>query len=286
MSTWCFLQVSSQLAFRFRRRSAKQTSKIAVMEVILDFGRILAVCFIYKSPWCFPSSFKSISPSVQQKKRKVDFQDDHLECPIGKILAIFDLQVNPDAFCKASSQLAFRFRRNETNRFLWWHPSWSSDLAIFNPQVTQMLPTKFQVNWLLNSGAEAKKIFSSWPSWQPIRISYRNDFNIFWSTRHPDAWISDRNNFSSFWSTTHLNAFYKVSSQLAFRFRRRSEDIDFKDSGHGRHLGFPIGIILVFFFYLQVTPMLTTQFQVSRSEKNIFKMTVMAASTDFWSEWF
>ena len=172
----------------------------------------------------------------------------HLECPIGKILAMFDLQVNPDAFCKVSSQLAFRFRRrSETNRFLWWHPSWSSDLAIFDSQVTQMLPTKFQVNWPLNSGAEAKKIFSSWPSWQPIRISDRNDFNIFWSTLHPGAWISDRNDFSSFWSTNHLNAFYKVSSQLAFRFKRRSEDIDFKDSGHGRHLGFPIGIILVFF---------------------------------------
>ena len=32
-------------------------------------------------------------------------------------------------------------------------------LAIFDLQVTSMLPTKFQVNWLFGSGGEAKKIF-------------------------------------------------------------------------------------------------------------------------------
>ena len=35
--------------------------------------------------------------------------------------------------------------------------------------------------------------------------------------------ISDRNDFSYFWSTSHPYASYQVSSQLAFRFRRRSE---------------------------------------------------------------
>ena len=42
-------------------------------------------------------SFESIGLSVQEKKRKIDFQDGshlgHLVFPIGKILAIFDLQV-------------------------------------------------------------------------------------------------------------------------------------------------------------------------------------------------
>ena len=59
---------------------------------------------------------------VQEKKRKIDFQDGrhggHLEFPIGTILADFDLQVTP------------------------------------------MLPTRFGVNWLLGLGEEAKNRFS------------------------------------------------------------------------------------------------------------------------------
>ena len=52
------------------------------------------------------ASLESIGLSVQEKKRKIDFQDGgHLEFPIGTILAIFDLQV------------------------------------------TLMLPTKYRVNW-------------------------------------------------------------------------------------------------------------------------------------------
>ena len=39
--------------------------------------------------------------------------------------------------------------------------------------------------------------------------------------------------------------------------------IDFQDGRHGGHLGFPIRTILLFFFYLKVTPMLPTKFQVN-----------------------
>ena len=38
-----------------------------------------------------------------------------------------------------------------------------------------MLPTKFQVNWLLGLGEEVKKRFSRWPSW----ISDQQDFSYF-----------------------------------------------------------------------------------------------------------
>ena len=42
-------------------------------------------------------------------------------------------------------------------------------LAIFDLQVTLMLPTKFVVNWPFSSGEEAKNRFSRWrPSWIPI----------------------------------------------------------------------------------------------------------------------
>ena len=70
-----------------------------------DFSYFL----IYKSPRCFLVSLESIGLSIQEKKRKIDFQDGshggHVGFPIGTILAIFDLQV------------------------------------------TQMLPTKYRVNW-------------------------------------------------------------------------------------------------------------------------------------------
>ena len=44
--------------------------------------------------------------------------------------------------------------------------------------------------------------------------------------------------------------------------RENKFKIDFQDSEYGGHLGFPIGTILAI-FDLQVTPMLSTKFQVS-----------------------
>ena len=49
-------------------------------------------------------------------------------------------------------------------------------LAIFDLQVTVMLPTKFQINWPFGSGEEAKNRFSMWP---PSWISDWNDFSYF-----------------------------------------------------------------------------------------------------------
>ena len=49
-------------------------------------------------------------------------------------------------------------------------------LAIFDLQVTPMLPSKFGVNLPFGSGEEAKNRFSRWrPSW----ISDRNNFSYF-----------------------------------------------------------------------------------------------------------
>ena len=89
-------------------------------------GTILAV-LIYESPQCFLPSFESTGLSVQEKKRKIDFQDG---CHGG--------------------HLGFRIR---------------TILAIFDLQVTLMLPTKFRVKWLLGLGEEAKNRFSRWLSW-------------------------------------------------------------------------------------------------------------------------
>ena len=90
-----------------------------------------------------------------------------------------------------------------------------------------MLPTKFRVNWPFGSGEEAKNRFSRWWPWQP-------------------SWVSNRTNFSYFWPSSHPNALYQVSSQLAFRFRRKAKN-RFQDGGHDDHPGFPIGKILAIF---------------------------------------
>ena len=52
-------------------------------------------------------------------------------------------------------------------------------LAIFDLQVTPMLPTKFKVNKPFNSGEEAINRFSRWPPWKTSWISDQEDFSYF-----------------------------------------------------------------------------------------------------------
>ena len=109
-----------------QEKSEKDIFKTAAMAAIMDFRSEQFYFFffflIYKSSRCFVPSFKSISLSVQEKKRKIDFPDGrdcgHLGFPIGSILAIFDLQVTPT------------------------------------------LPIKFRVNWPFGSGEEVKNRLS------------------------------------------------------------------------------------------------------------------------------
>ena len=112
---------------------------MAAMAAILDFQSArFSLFLIYKSPRCYLASLEAIGLSVQEKKRKIDFQDGcHLGFPIGTIFAIFDLQVTP------------------------------------------MLPSKFGGNWPYGSGEEAKNRFSRWLPWRPSWISNRHDFRYF-----------------------------------------------------------------------------------------------------------
>ena len=50
-------------------------------------------------------------------------------------------------------------------------------LAIFDLQVTPMLPTKFQINLPFGSGEEVKNRFSRWQPWQPSWISDQKCFS-------------------------------------------------------------------------------------------------------------
>ena len=52
-------------------------------------------------------------------------------------------------------------------------------LAIFDLQVTPILPSKFGVNWPFGSGEEAKNRFSRWRPWRPSWISDRHNFSYF-----------------------------------------------------------------------------------------------------------
>ena len=86
-----------------------------------------------------PMNFESIVLSVQEKKFKTDFQDGRYSRNLGFPIAM-----------------------------IW---------AIFDLQVTPMLPTKFWVNWPFSSEEEGKNRFSRWP---PSLISDWNDFSYFY----------------------------------------------------------------------------------------------------------
>ena len=97
-------------------------------------------------------------------------------------------------------------------------------LAIFDLQVTPLLPSKFGVNWPFGSEEEAKNRFSRW---RP-------------------SWISDRHNFSYFWSTSP-RCFLVSLESIGLSVQEKKRKIDFQDGGHGGHVGFPIGTILAIF---------------------------------------
>ena len=160
---------------------------------------------MYKSPRCFLPSFKSIGLFVQEKKRKIDFQDGghggNLGLSIGSILVLYDLQgysPGPHASKRSFKSVGFSVQeKKQKHTFLRLRP------------------------------------------WQPSCISDRNNFSYILSTRHPDA-------------------SYQVSSQLAFRFRRRAKKKDFKDGGHleflfGRKLLLSFFLLIFLFIYLFFT---------------------------------
>ena len=115
-------------------------------------------------------------------------------------------------------------------------------LAIFDLQVTQLLPTNFRVNWPFGSGEEVKNRFSRWLPWRP-------------------SWFYDRHDFSYFWSTSP-RCFLPSLESTDLSVQEKKQKIDFQDGCHGSHLGFPIGTILAI-FDLQVILMVPSKFGVN-----------------------
>ena len=92
-----------------------------------------------------------------------------------------------------------------------------------------MLPTKFQVNWLLGSG-EVKNRFSRWLPWRPSAISDRNDFCFFLIYKSPRCF---------------LQSFKSIRPSV----QEKKRNIDFQDGRHCSQLGFLIGLILAIKIY-------------------------------------
>ena len=95
--------------------------------------------FWSQSPWYFLPSLESIGLSAQEMKWKIDFQDGGHCSHLGFLIGMI--------------------------------------LAIFDLQVTLMLPTKFRVNWHDGLGEEGKNRFSRWPPWRPSFIYNQHDFS-------------------------------------------------------------------------------------------------------------
>ena len=122
-------QVSSQLTFRFRRRSKIKTFSRWWPSWISDQNDF-SYFFIYKLPRCFLLSFKSIGLLFWRRKQKQIFK-----------MATTDDDGRHSGFLTGTI------------------------LAIFDQPVTLMLPAKFQVNWLFSSGEKVKNRFSRRQAW-------------------------------------------------------------------------------------------------------------------------
>ena len=125
----------------------------------------------------FVASLESADLSVQEKKFKIDFQDDshdgHFGFPIVTILAIL-IYKSPRCFQPSVKSTGHLVQDKKPK--LDFHSGHfgfqiGTILAIFDLQVTPMLLTKFQVNWPFSSEEEAKNRFSD------FQISDQIDFS-------------------------------------------------------------------------------------------------------------
>ena len=112
-------------------------------------------------------------------------------------------------------------------------------LAIFDLQVTLMLPSKFGVNWPFGSGEEAKDGRHDGPHGGHLGFPIRTILAIF-DLQSPRCFLANL-------------------ESIGLSVQEKKRKIDFQDGGHP---GFPIGTILAI-FDLQVTPMLPTKYRVN-----------------------
>ena len=128
-----------------------------------------------------------------------------------------------------------------------------------------MLPTKFQVNWPFSSKKKGKIDFQDG---HHLGFPIETILAILISSSHPDASYQ----------------IFKSTGPLVQENKRKKE---FQDGRHGGHLGISDPNNLSYFrstshpnASYQVSSQMAFQFR-RKSEKQIFKMAVMAATLDF-----
>ena len=144
-----------------------------------------------------------------------------------------------------------------------------TNLATFDLQVTQILPSKFRISWPFGSEAETQNRFSRQRPWQPSWISNRNEFSYFFYTlmfptkfqvNWPIGPGEEKKQIFKMAAMVAIMDFLRSFKSVDVSFQEKRK-IDFQNGRHDGHLGFPTGTILTS-FDLQVISMLPTKLQV------------------------
>ena len=168
-------------------------------------GTILAI-FDHQVSRCFLPSFKSIGLFVQEKKAKIDLNDDgYFGFSMATVLAIFYLQVTPMLPTKFQVNWPFGSGIEAKNRFSRWWSSWISDRNNFS--------------FFLSTGHHD----ASYQGFESIGLSVQEKKRKidFQDGDHGGHLGYPIRTILAILSTSQPNASYQVSSQMAFWFRRR-----------------------------------------------------------------
>ena len=167
-------RVKIQLVFRFRRRSENGIFKMSAIATILDFR---LERFSFFSSTVHSDAFYRVSSQLDfssgEEAKKIDFQDGRHGGHIG----IWIGTILAIFDLQVTPMLPTYFQINwPLSSGYGGHLGFpiGTILAILDLQATPILPPKFQVSWPFGSRGEAKNRFSRWrPSW----IFDRNDFS-------------------------------------------------------------------------------------------------------------
>ena len=134
-------------------------------------------------------------------------------------------------------------------------------LAIFDLHVTQILPTKFQVDWHFGSkevqnrlswchfGFPIETILASFDL--QVTLIFRNGFKSV-GLSVQEKFNINLEQFQLFLSTNCTDTSYLVFESTGLLVRSKKRKIDFQDGLHGSHIGFPMERFYLFLLYILI----------------------------------
>ena len=190
---------------------------MVAMAALLDFwSEQLRLFLMHKSPWCFLPTMVAIlnfsyiwstsqPDPAHQVSSQLAFQFRRKSSgeraknwfsrfQIGKILAIFDLEVTPMLSTKFQVNWSFGSGEEAKSRFSRWPPWWPSWISDRND---------FSYFWSKSHPDASYQVLSQ------LAFLFKRRGDRF--SRWRPSWISDQNTFRYFWSTSHLDASYQVN---------------------------------------------------------------------------